>query len=317
MAKASIGRLAPPQPRPHERFLGVLRRRLSQRRPPNVARRRVPLVVLRTCDGRFYFSLLERGTLHAARFDDDGTGEWLPLTFGQGPLASAKGLASQADILSNTRRTADRPGAIRMEALDRIVANAINGKPYCTMTHNSPRTHKRVAHMKRRGPDRYSQMIECTEDDADGTAEPFTWALLLRCGGPSDGADSAHFAGRNPQLISPVSSPHHIAFDLCDNLWIAAADQSSASRTNDGLYAVPVAGSEHGYLRQFLSTVPGGTIAGLTFTPNSHALFCSVQHPGDGSNLNDPSSTWPERAIPPGTNVIAVENTDGCRVIET
>jgi secreted PhoX family phosphatase len=317
MRKASIRRLARPQPRPHERFLDVLRRRLSQRRPPSVARRRVPLLMLRTCDVHVYFGLLERGPLHAARFNDDGAGEWLALTVGQGPLTSANGLASQADILINTRRAANRLGAMRMEALDRIAANAINGKLYCAMTHNSPRTHERVAHVMRREPDHYDQIIECTEDHADGTGEPFTWALFLRCGGPSNGADSAHFAGLNPQPVSPVSFPYHIAFELCDNLWIATAGQASVFRTNGGLDAIAVAGSQYGYWRQCLSCVPGGTIAGLTFTPNNHPLFCSVQQPPDGSSLNDPSSTWPERAIPPRPSGIAVEKTDGCRVSES
>jgi Bacterial protein of unknown function (DUF839) len=149
MGKASIRWLARPQPRLHQRFLDVLRRRLSQRRPPSVARRRVPLLMLRTCDAHVYFGLLERSTLPEAPFNDDGAGEWLPLTFGQGLLTSAYGLASQADILINTRRTANRLGAIRMEALDRITANAINGKRYCATMHNSPRTRERMAHMKR------------------------------------------------------------------------------------------------------------------------------------------------------------------------
>jgi uncharacterized protein len=82
-----------------------------------------------------------------------------------------------------------------------------------------------------------------------------------------------------------------------------------------GVYAVPVAGPEHGHLRQFLSSVPGGTIAGLTFTPNNHALFCSVQNLGKGSSLDDLSSTWPDRTIPPRPNVIAVEKSEGSRVI--
>jgi uncharacterized protein len=37
------------------------------------------------------------GTFHAGRFKDDGTGEWLPLTFSQGPLTSADGLGSEAE----------------------------------------------------------------------------------------------------------------------------------------------------------------------------------------------------------------------------
>jgi uncharacterized protein len=190
-----------------------------------------------------------------------------------------------------------------------------NGKEYCAMTHNSHRTHQRVAHVRRRGPGHFGQIIECPEDNADGTAETFTWALFLFCGDPSNRADSDYFAGLNPQLVSPVSSPRHIAFDICDNLWSAAADQASTSRTNDSLYAVPVVGPERGCLRQFLSSVPGSTIASLTFTLNNHTLFCSVQHPGDGSGLDDPSSAWPDRAIPPSTGVIAVEKTEGSRVI--
>jgi secreted PhoX family phosphatase len=273
MAKTNIRRLVNPQPRAYERFLDVSRRRLSQRGPLSIARRRVPLLVLRTCEAHFYSGLLEMGTLHPARFNDDGAGEWLPLPSIQGLLTSANGLASQADILINTRRTANRLGAIRVEALDRIAANAINGKLYCAMTHIFPRTRERVAHMKRHRADYNGQIIECTEDNAEATAETFTWALFHRWGGPSDGADSAYFAGLNPHLISPVSSPHQVAFGLSNNLWVAAADQASASRTSDALYAVRVAGSEWGHLRQFLSSVPAGTIAGLTFTPNNPPSF--------------------------------------------
>jgi secreted PhoX family phosphatase len=81
------------------------------------------------------------------------------------------------------------------------------------------------------------------------------------------------------------------------------------------VYAVPVAGPERGYRRQLLSGVPGGAIAGLTFTPSNHTLFCSVQHLVEGSTLDDPSSTWPDRAIPPRPSVIAVAKNEGSRVI--
>jgi secreted PhoX family phosphatase len=44
--------------------------------------------MLRTCDAHVYFGLLERATLPEAPFNDDGAGEWLPLTFGLGLLTS-------------------------------------------------------------------------------------------------------------------------------------------------------------------------------------------------------------------------------------
>jgi Bacterial protein of unknown function (DUF839) len=207
IAKTSIRRLVRPQPLPYERFLDVLRRGLSQRKPPSMPRRRVPLLVLRTCEAHFYFGLLEMGGLHAARFDDDGTGEGLPLTFGQGPLPTANDLALQADILINTRRSLAPLGAIAMEALDRIAAKATNGKVYGATIHNSPRTRERAAHVKHRGPDHYGQVSECTEDKAGGSVKTFTWVLFFCCGGPSDGACSTYVAGLNPQLISPVPSP--------------------------------------------------------------------------------------------------------------
>ena len=254
------------------------------------------------------FGLLDTGTLYVAKFHDDGTGTWLPLVYGQDPLIPANGFSSQGDVLINTRGAADRLGATKMDRPEDIETNPVNHKVYCVMTNNTSRTAPNGPNP--RSNNRHGHIIELTEAGDDPTALMFTWEIFMLCGDPNNPADGAFFAECDPGDISPISRPDNITFDCAGNLWIATDGQPSSFGKNDGIFAVPVDGSERGCVRQFLSGPVDAELASLEFNTGFTALFASVQHPGEGGGLVNPTSTWPDGTSPPRPTVVAIVKTD-------
>ena len=253
--------------------------------------------------------LLDDGILFVAKFRDDGTGEWIPMLAGVGALANW----TIEDILINTRGAADLVGATRMDRPEDIEVNPVNGKVYAVMTNNTNRgTSGRpgIDGANPRAVNQHGHIIEISEDGRDHAARTFTWDIFILAGDPANTSGGVpFFAGFNPARVSPLSSPDNITFDSRGNLWIATDGQPGTLQKHDGIYAVPTEGGDRGFVRQFLSSVIASETASLELTPNDETLFVSIQHPGEGSTFENPSSTFPDGATPPRPSVVAVTRT--------
>lgn len=260
-------------------------------------------------------ALLDRGTLYVARFAADGSGRWLPLVHGTGPLDAAHGFRSQGDVLINTRAAADLLGATPMDRPEDVEASPLTGRVYIACTNNTRRTPAQTGGVNPRGPNRHGHIVEIEEADDDAGATAFRWTLLLTAGPAGVGRYGGHADA------SPLSCPDNLAFDRGGNLWIATDGQIRTVGANDGVYRVPVRGPDRGNPKQFLSGVPGGEVSGPCFTPDQTTFFCAIQHPGvdvPGADWARPGSRFPDYdpAVPPRPSVIAVRRSDGGRVGE-
>jgi len=265
--------------------------------------------------------LLDEGTLYVARFNDDGSVEWMPLVHGEGPLTAENGFESQADVLISTRLAADALGATPMDRPEDVEPNPQTGKVYVMLTNNSRREEANAANP--RVENRYGHIVEITEDGSDNAATRGTWDILVLCGDPSNPEMGATF---NPATTANgwFGSPDNCAVDHQGRLWITTDgnDYEYSGRT-DGVWALETEGELRGTSRHFYRVPVGAEMCGPKFTPDDATLFVAVQHPGDGgkewpefgraSVFEDPSTRWPDfqDGMPPRPSVVAITKDDG------
>lgn len=272
-------------------------------------------------------ALLSDGTLHVARFDEDGSIEWMPLIHGAGPLTAENGFGDQGDVMIDARLAADLLGATPMDRPEDAQPRG-DGTAYVMLTNNTRRKPDQVDAANPRAASSFGHIIEIKEADGDHAARSGTWSILVKCGDPSIAEVGAQW---NPDTSANgwFSSPDNCAIDADGRLWIATDQGSRWGKTgkSDGLYALETEGDFRGHSKLFFRCPVGGEMCGPYFTPDSETLFLAVQHPGtDGtrdfkgfernSTFEDPATRWPDftDGMPPRPSVLVVTKRGGGKI---
>ena len=261
--------------------------------------------------------ILNDGTLHAAKFNADGTLDWRPLVWGAGPLTPANGFGSQADVLIETRRAADLMGATPMDRPEDIEPNPVTGVVYVMLTNNARRKPRQADAANPRGANAHGHIIEMIPPgrgrDADHAASTFRWEVPLMAGDPAKIAQNTRYH-TGVTAAGWLSRPDNCAFDSRGRLWIAT-DGAPRAGFADGVWATDCEGDGRMLTRHFFAAPRGAEFSGPCFTPDDRSFFGAVQHPAaeKGSNFAKPSTRWPDFRddMPPRPSVVAITKNDG------
>jgi len=225
-------------------------------------------------------SPLDEGTLYVARFNDDGTGDWVPLVHGTSNLTVGNGFADQADVLLRTRQAADVLGATKMDRPEWIAENPRNGELYVTLTNGTSGSNA----PNPRFPNPYGHIIRWRERHNDKTSTEFEWEVFVLAGDP-EYDDSVDIDG------DIFGSPDGLWFDHDGRLWIQTdisnSSQNRADRGYDniGNNQMLAADPRSGEIRRFLVGPRGCEITGVVTTPDQETMFVNVQHPGESTTF--------------------------------
>ncbi|MFW1941679.1 PhoX family protein [Acinetobacter junii] len=270
---------------------------------------------------------MNTGKLYVAKFNNDGTGQWIELAFGKNGLNQSNSVypfSSQADVVTFARLAADAVGATKMDRPEWCTINPENGEVYVTLTNNSnrgsnyptdaanPRSYEDLYNNTKTQKGNVNGHIIRFRETADlTTAESFKWDIYL-FGAEASMATNINLSGLTDN--NDLSSPDGMWFDPRGVLWIQTDDGAYTDVTNcmmlaalpgqigDGAKATTSNGTEtlvgkkvtDETLRRFLVGPKECEITGIAMTPDYKAIFINVQHPGeDSADYASPSSNWP------------------------
>lgn len=270
---------------------------------------------------------MNAGKLYVAKFNNDGSGQWIELAYGKNGLNESNTtypFKSQADVVTFARLAADAVGATKMDRPEWCTVNPVNSEVYVTLTNNSNRgkDYATDAANPRNYTDLYNgtkeqkgnvngHIIRFKETDDKTTAETFKWDIYL-FGAEASMASNINLSGLTDN--NDLSSPDGMWFDPRGVLWIQTDDGAYTDVTNcmmlaalpgqigDGAPATTSNGQQtlvgakvtDSTLRRFLVGPKQCEITGIAMTPDYKAIFINVQHPGeDSASYSTPESNWP------------------------
>ena len=186
---------------------------------------------------------LDNGKLYAAKFNADGTGEWLELRFGNERInANTPGyaFADQADVLINSRLAADAMGATKMDRPEWGAVDPVSGEVYMTLTNNTAQV-RPLARLDAANPRLYNDaktngsaqwgnpnghIIRWRENGDDAAAAGFRWDIYL----------FAARAGMDPKNVNISGLTADNDMSSPDGLWFSHATKVCWIQTDDGAY---------------------------------------------------------------------------------
>ena len=303
-----------------------------------------PLVVYMGCDGRNEYiykfvstaawdpkdigrglaagnKYLDEGQLFAAKFNEDGSGQWLPLDIANPQISGYTKFpfANQAEVLVYARLAADAVGATPMDRPEWGAVNPANGEIYFALTNNSdrnrmpgttnaanPRAYADPDGKKRAG-NPHGHVLRFKELAASGPSRRFQWDIYVFGAEETSGAMNLSGLTRSNSFASPDGLWFSKATGIC---WIQTDDGSMTDKSNCMLLAaIPgrvgdgkkiavrndlkgqtadqetFIGAQLGEvnLRRFLVAPLGAEVTGLVETPDGKAIFVNIQHPGENT----------------------------------
>lgn len=189
---------------------------------------------------------LDSGKLYVAKFNADGTGEWVELDIANAAIAAyaTYTFADQADVLVNARLAADAVGATKMDRPEWCAVHPITGEIYYTLTNNSnrrveaasgsqfsvdsanPRAYEDLKGTSTQRGNVNGHIIRMAEAGGSGAATSFTWDVYLF--GAESSADASKINLSALTADQDFSSP--------DGLWFSQNTGLCWIQTDDGAY---------------------------------------------------------------------------------